>query len=128
MLGIIDYSVGWANGGGSETSPPTNIAAYANYGAMLAAHFGPMGVHTWEIWNEENGGAWSVDPATLTAMLKQVYLVIHQADSDATVMVGGLAPADTGNGQWSAPDYMTAIYLKRRPRVFEVPSPTIPIT
>jgi hypothetical protein len=110
VLGIIDYSVGWANGGQSEVTPPTNPSSYANYAAMLAQHFGPMGVHTWELWNEENGGAWTVDPVKYTAMLKQAYTALHQADSSVTVLVGGMAPATTGNGQWSGPDFLQAIY------------------
>ena len=54
VLGLVDYSNGYANGGQEQNHPPSDVGQFGTYAGSLAAHFGPLGVHTWEIWNEEN--------------------------------------------------------------------------
>ena len=51
MLGLIDYTPGWANGGAAtKFYPPLDNAAFAAYASHLAAHYAPMGVQLgrWE--------------------------------------------------------------------------------
>lgn len=49
------------------------------------------GITVWEIWNEPDFAMfWQGSAAEYTRLLKVAYLVIHQLDPDATVMLGGL--------------------------------------
>jgi hypothetical protein len=77
VLGIIDYAPAWANGGNGQMYPPTSATDFATYAAFLVRHFAPMGVHTWEIWNEPNlkvYWATGADPGRYTQLLKAAYL------------------------------------------------------
>jgi len=113
VLGIIDYAPPWANGGKGQMYPPTNPTDFANYAAFLARHFAPLGVHTWEIWNEPNlhvYWATGADPARYTQLLKAAYVAIKAADAGATVVTGGLAPAASSGGDLTPMDFLTGIY------------------
>jgi len=113
VLGLICYSTSWANGHQSQFVPPTSPATYGNYASKLASHFGPMGVHTWEIWNEPNvGNFWSPapDPAAYTALIKAAYFAIHQVDSGATVITAGLSQPSNSPTTIDAREYLGDIY------------------
>ncbi|MBV8401481.1 MAG: cellulase family glycosylhydrolase [Acetobacteraceae bacterium] len=111
-LGLIDYGVSWANGGNDQMTPP-DPAQFAAYCGKLAAYYSKMGVHTWEIWNEPNNLAfWSTgaNAAQYTQMLKLAYTAIHQADPNATVLVGGMSPAADGGGYMSPQSFLQGTY------------------
>jgi hypothetical protein len=113
VLAIIDYAPSWANGGNGQMYPPTNATDFATYAAFLVRHFAPMGVHTWEIWNEPNlkvYWATGADPGRYTQLLKAAYLAIKAADSSAIVITGGLAPAASSGGDLTPMDFLTGIY------------------
>jgi hypothetical protein len=114
ILGIIDYTPSWANGGQpTKYYPPLHDSNFATFAANLAAHFGPMGVHYWEIWNEPNlASFWSpaADPVGYTALLKAAYRAIHDVDSDALVMSGGLADPTNNGTNIDARDFLRDIY------------------
>jgi polysaccharide biosynthesis protein PslG len=96
VLGTIQYTPGWARAAGtSGTTPPTNLNDYATFARTVAQHYGPAGVHAYEIWNEPNISAfWAPgpDPAKYTQMLKLAYAAIKQVDPSATVISAGLSP------------------------------------
>lgn len=96
VLGLITYTPPWARAAGTTASyPPTNSSDYAAFAKAAAAHFGPLGVHAYEVWNEPNISVfWSPgpDPARYTQLLKAAYTAIKQADPSATVVSGGLSP------------------------------------
>jgi polysaccharide biosynthesis protein PslG len=113
VLGIIDYAPSWANGGNGQFYPPTNPADFASYASFLVKHFAPMGVHTWEIWNEPNlqeFWATGADPVLYTRILKAAYTAIRAADGSAMVITGGLAPAASSGGNLTPMDFLTGIY------------------
>jgi len=113
VLGIIDYTPPWANGGNGQMYPPTNPTDYASYASFLVKHFAPMGVHTWEIWNEPNLQAFwdtGADPVLYTQILKAAYTAIKAADASATVITGGLAPAASSGGDLTPMDFLTGVY------------------
>jgi hypothetical protein len=89
-------------------SPPQNAADYANFAGQVAARYAPMGVHTWEIWNEPNGGTFTT--ASYTALLKAAYTAIKQADPGAFVLTGGTQPAATNGTDISPIDFLAGIY------------------
>ena len=114
VLGLIDYAPGWANGkASSKYHAPTNPADFAQFAGHLAAHYAPMGVHAWEIWNEENLGAFwapSADAIAYTTLLKAAYAAIHESDPHAVVLVGGIAQPGDGGGNVSALKWLQSLY------------------
>lgn len=95
LAGIL-YTPGWARPSGTgATTPPTDLSAYARFASTAVAHYAPMGVHAYEVWNEPNiVNFWAPgpDPARYTQMLKLAYTAIKSADSTATVVSAGLSP------------------------------------
>jgi hypothetical protein len=94
LAGIL-YTPAWARPANTNgTYPPTDLANYASFARVAAQHYAPMGVHTWEIWNEPNIGFWSPapNPARYAQMLKLAYPAIKQADPSAFVISAGLSP------------------------------------
>jgi polysaccharide biosynthesis protein PslG len=95
LLGTILYTPPWARAAGTSPQyPPTNLSDYSNFAKLAAQHFGSLGVHAYEIWNEPNISFWlpSPDPVRYTSMLKLAYAAIKQSDSTATVVSAGLSP------------------------------------
>jgi hypothetical protein len=94
---------------------PVHDSDYVNFVKAAVERYSPVGtkravgvrgsVRTWEIWNEPNiPGFWNpVDPARYGALLKATAPAIKAIDNKATVISGGLAPADNTKGQ-IAPD------------------------
>jgi hypothetical protein len=114
MLGIIEYTPSWANGGKpSKFYPPLDATDYARFAGALATRYAAMGVHAWEIWNEPNVGAFwnpAPDPAAYVTLLAGAYAAIHRADSAAVVVTGGLSqPGNTATTMRSI-DFLTAMY------------------
>jgi hypothetical protein len=113
VLAIADYTPAWARTGPTNKYPPTNPNDYAAFVGALAQHYGALGVHAWEIWNEPNNAAfWApkADPRAYTRLLVPAYAAIKQADPSATVVSGGLSPA-VDNGTNIAPlSFLEAVY------------------
>jgi hypothetical protein len=113
---IIDDSPAWANSsdsGGSFTQP-TSAAAFATFAGEVAAHYGPMGVRTYEIWNEPNiQEFWqpAPNPGFYGAMLKDSYASIKAVQPDSTVISGGLGPSETSGGDYSPINFLTDLYV-----------------
>jgi hypothetical protein len=113
VVALVDYTPAWARSGNTDKYPPRDPHDYASFVHVAALRYGPMGVHTWEIWNEPNFSMfWApkADPVAYTAMLKLAYPAIKSADATATVISGGVAPA-SDNGRDVAPiTFITDIY------------------
>ena len=96
VLAMLGYAPAWANGGFSDNKyPPTNPADYAAYAKAVATHFGPLGVHAYEIWNEPNISVfWKPTPDVVAyaALVKAAYPAIHAGDPQATVLAGAMSP------------------------------------
>lgn len=77
-------------------------------------------VRSWEIWNEENIVTFgSADPESFARLVRVSGRVIHRADPDAKVILGGLfgrplqIPPNIGSG-----DYLSRLYRARRVKQF----------
>jgi polysaccharide biosynthesis protein PslG len=95
VLATILYTPSWARPAGTDgTYAPTDLSAYASFCAAAVGHYAPLGVHTWEIWNEPNIFFWrpAPDPVRYAQMLKLAYPAIKRADSSAFVISAGLSP------------------------------------
>lgn len=97
---IIDYAPVWAqapSAAGNKFGEPASPSAFATFAGEVAARYGPMGVSAYEIWNEPNIQTFWYpvpNPSLYTAMLRDSYTAIRDVEPNATVISGGLAPAD----------------------------------
>ena len=80
-----------------QSCPPADFTAYAHFASVAATRYAPRGVHTWEIWNEPNIGAWAPkpDPAAYEKLLVLAAKALHAADRHAFVILGGMAAVAT---------------------------------
>ena len=120
VLGTIDYTPQWELSAGCTNSyqcPPQSTADYATFAATVAARYAPMGVHTWEIWNEPNYKAfWNKpDPVAYTQLLKAAYPAIKTVDTTAFVLTGGTASIGSDGIDISPIDFLTGIYQNGEP-------------
>jgi hypothetical protein len=114
LAGVL-YTPSWARAAGTDPLyPPQDLSAYASFCAAAVAHYAPLGVHDWEIWNEPNRGFWkpSPDPVRYTAMLKAAYRAIKGVDPSAFVITGGLSPYGA-HGDVSAEGMNPLTFLER---------------
>lgn len=114
VLAEIVYTPSWARPAGAPAeSPPANLDDYARFAAAAAAHYAPLGVHAYEIWNEPNNASFwrpRADVVRYTAMLRAAYPAIKAADPGAVVVTGGMSPA-VDDGRNVAPlTFLRGIY------------------
>jgi hypothetical protein len=94
---ILDYNNSWAQA-------VKNNTAFAAFGRAVAARYGANGsfwathprlpympVKIFEVWNEENGQPWYIDPISYGSLYEATRTAIHQVDPQASVDVGGLS-------------------------------------
>ena len=108
---LLTTAPAWAATADGSPSP----TAFAAFAQAAVREYAPLGVTTYEIWNEENdtqpwGTAFT--PAEYTALLKAAYAAIKSVDPGATVIVGGMAAApDATNGTSYEPvTFLTQMY------------------
>jgi polysaccharide biosynthesis protein PslG len=114
LAGVL-YTPAWARPGTPDAAyPPADLATYANFCRAAVAHYAPLGVKHWEIWNEPNIPFWKPepDPARYAQMLKLAYPAIKQADPQAFVISAGLSPYG-GYGN-TAPGLMNPVTFLER--------------
>jgi hypothetical protein len=113
VLPVIAYTPPWARPAGCSDfrCGPADPAAFAKFASAAVARYAPKGVHTWEIWNEENIGFWkpTPDPAAYTRLLRAVSPAIRTADRSSKILMGGLAAAKTGTNSIAQADYLTGV-------------------
>jgi polysaccharide biosynthesis protein PslG len=94
VVAMLGYAPRWANGGRGDKYAPLDPADYGSFAGKVAARFGRLGVHTYELWNEPNTSAFfapTPDPDLYAAMVKAAYPPIKRADPRARVLAGALA-------------------------------------
>ena len=116
ILATIGFPPTWARKAGctkTAACPPASTTAFAHFAHQAAARYAPLGLHDWEIWNEPNVAAWAPapDPAAYTALLTATASSIRQADTQAYLLLGGLAAGSPGAGApyISGYDFLTAV-------------------
>lgn len=97
ILALATYTPAWARPEGTTNKhPPTDPDDFARYVHEAAQRYAPLGVHTWEIWNEPNTSSfWEPlpDPEGYAALLVRAAATIRAVDPAATIVSGGLSPA-----------------------------------
>jgi hypothetical protein len=113
---IIDNTPSWARtaAANEDWGEPSSASVYATFAGQVAAHYGPMGVKAYEIWNEENNQAFwypAPNPSLYTAMLKDAYTAIKAVEPSSIVISGGLAPeTDDSSGDIAPIEYLQDMY------------------
>ncbi|MGH9180923.1 MAG: cellulase family glycosylhydrolase, partial [Acidimicrobiales bacterium] len=116
ILALPTYTPAWLRPAGtSDKQAPSDPAAFAAFVAAATARYAPLGVSTWEIWNEPNiVQFWQPrpDPAAYTALLVAASSAIKAVDPAARVLSGGLSPAvDAADGSQISPlTFLAGIY------------------
>jgi polysaccharide biosynthesis protein PslG len=114
VLGILAFTPEWARPGGTDMFyGPTDPTDFASYAGATAAHFAPLGVHAWEVWNEPNIQVFwtpAPSPTAYTQLLRASYQAIKQADPSSVVVSAGVAPAGTDGTNYSPVDFIQAMY------------------
>ncbi|MDQ2885067.1 MAG: cellulase family glycosylhydrolase [Chloroflexota bacterium] len=106
LLPILDYTPTWARPFGCTTDKcaPTNPNAFASFAAAASSRYAPMGIHTWEIWNEPNlVNFWQPTPNVnqYVQLLSLTSKAIRAVDPQAFIISGGLGPSDNSGGNIS---------------------------
>jgi polysaccharide biosynthesis protein PslG len=99
------------------TFPPIHMSDYRRVVQLVASHFAPLGVTSFEIWNEPNlKRFWKPHPSPVryTRMLRAGYRGVKAADPAAQVVLGGLAKNDYR--------FLARIYRAGGGRYFDVAS------
>lgn len=114
-LPVLGYAVPWSTTvAGTDKAAPADPAAFAAFGAMVAARYGPGGafwaehpelaplpVEAVEVWNEPNIPAYwrpAPDPAAYAALYLATREAVHRAAPGVTVIAGGLSPYGDPDG------------------------------
>ena len=93
ILGILDYSVGWAAACGKWNCPPQKNESFVKYAKEVIQRYKGK-VKYWEVWNEPDSGVyWSAQDGmkSYCNLLKDVYIAAKQIDPDCKILNGGLA-------------------------------------
>src|SRR6202043_251802 len=112
LLPILAYTPPWARPPGCATPKwaPADPNAFATFAAAAASRYAPMGIHTWEIWNEPNiVGFWQPTPnvTQYVNLLKATSKAIKAVDPQSFIVSGGLAPTGASNGNIPQLDFFS---------------------
>lgn len=114
-LALVTYAPDWAANHPDATGgywAPTDPETFAAFAADAARRYGPH-VGVWEVWNEPNTVKFfhpKPDPAAYGALLAATYRAVKAVDPDATILSGGLAPAEDNGSDISPLTFLKALY------------------
>ena len=112
VLATLMGTPGWANGNAGSTVPPTDAGDYGDFASWIAGRFRGS-VQAWEVWNEENNGAFFLGDATqYVELLRAAYQGFKAGDPDALVVLGGLA--------WNDDAWLRDLYARGAKGSFDV--------
>lgn len=116
VLPILSHTPDWARPSGtSNSTPPSHVADFADFARAVAARYAPLGLHTWEIWNEPNiSYFWQPAPDAnkYGELFRATAAKVRAVDPMATLLIGGLTSGtDTANGsRVSQTSYVEQLY------------------
>jgi hypothetical protein len=98
IVANVAYTPTWARPAGCNdmSCQPADPDAYGRFMNALVRHYSPMGVKSYEVWNEPNTSIfWKPrpSPAAYTTLLNKAFSQAHAADPNVTVIAGAFAPA-----------------------------------
>lgn len=114
VLPTIAYTPAWARPAGATSAQwaPADPSQFADFAAAAVRRYAPLGVHTWEIWNEPNiTGFWAPrpDPTAYVRLISLAAAAMRAADPQAFIVSGGLAPSPSDGQNISQLDFLAAM-------------------
>lgn len=114
VIAILGYTPEWARvpGCGTDKCRPASPSAFSAFVSAAVARYRPLGVRTWEVWNEPNSAAfWQPSPSAgdYAELLAGAVGEIRAIDRRARVLSGGLAAVPSADGHVSAPDFLRGL-------------------
>jgi polysaccharide biosynthesis protein PslG len=116
VLPILSHTPVWARPAGTNSStPPGHVSDFADFARAAAARYAPLGLHTWEIWNEPNiSDFWQPAPDAnrYGELFRAAAATVRAVDPIATLLIGGLTRgSDTADGsRISQTKYVEQLY------------------
>ncbi len=113
ILGLTPPWARLANCSNSELCPPSSPDAYAKFAGAAATRYTPMGVSSWEIWNEPNISYryhLGANPALYALMLRKAYVSIIAINPSADIIAANTAPSGTDATNLTPSDFLQAMY------------------
>lgn len=116
VIAILTYTPGWARPPGTTShAPPERVSDYAAFAHAAVTRYAPLGVRTWEIWNEPNASEfWQPrpDPERYAELFRAIAGAVRAVDPGATLLTGGLTRgADAADGsRLSQMTYLEHLY------------------
>ena len=117
---MLGFTPAWAQPVGAKSlsdprfSRPKDLTAFANFAKLAAERYAPLGVRSWEIWNEPNTNKfWPVRPDAneYGKVFRAAATSIRGVDPRATLLIGGLGPQyDTPGAEIAPTVYLAQLY------------------
>jgi len=122
LIARLEAPPAWSRHDGTargEFGPPDDLNDFGDYAAAVASRYQGR-IRFYQVWNEPNiypeWGNQPVDPEGYTELLCLAYRRIKQADPDAVIISGALAPTaelGTWNASYEGNNLMDVIFLQR---------------
>lgn len=96
LIPYLCYAPGWATTNGQWYDPPVDYEDWYDFVFTMVSEFKDQ-IHSWELWNEQDHYMWwsgSLDE--FAELIRVGSQAVKDADSDATIIMGGLTGPDTG--------------------------------
>ncbi len=122
IIARLEAPPAWSRHDGTERGafgPPDDVQDFANYARAVVTRYQGR-IRFYQVWNEPNiypeWGHQPVDPEQYTELLCLVYQTIKEADPEAVVLSGALAPTvelGTWNPGYEGNNLMDTVFLQR---------------
>lgn len=123
IVGILTYTPQWARSVDcpSNHCPPSNPSDFAAYAQTAAMRY-KGAINVWEIWNEPNTGEFwapNADAHDYGKLLSQTYTSIKEANPQAFIITGGLAPVDDYKTNIAPTTFVRTLYIDGYQNTFD---------
>lgn len=120
VLAVLAFTPAWARAsvpGHSGVTPrhrPADLSDFARFARVAAQRYVPLGVRSWEVWNEPNiRHFWPPRPDAdeYGQLFRAVAEAIRGVDPQTTILIGGLSPRyESSPTEISPVDYLEQLY------------------
>ncbi len=128
VVAVLDTSPAWARPpweADNPWSPPVQPEALARFAGEVAQRYGDV-IIAYQVWDQPNiaphwGSAGPIDPSGYVELLRVTAGAIREADPEALIIAGGLAPnTEPGGRNMSDIQFLREIYRRGAGEWFDV--------